>query len=309
MGELAPAEAAPQAAPAADRSHYVFLSGALSGIVEGLSIQPLELLKTRFQINPGQPLQLLPTIRDVLREGGFLQFYRGGLPEIVGLIPRATAALSTLEFSQRELRRANGGVLSGAGGYISGALSGVSEGLAFQPFQVIKVRLMAKEHLGRYRNSWDCLGKVLREEGPAALTAGLGPTMWRNTIWNSIYYGTMHQLSDAGGLLTPIENPVLAVARTIVVGTGVGMLATCFNAPFDVVKSRFQALLPEDRAARGYTGTLTTLRRIYLEEGPRALYKGFVPKALRLGIGQTIGLLVFQNSIRVFGAEDVNSSS
>lgn len=56
----------------------------------------------------------------------------------------------------------------------------------------------------------------------------------------------------------------------------------------DVVKSRFQALLPEDRVARGYTSTLATLRRIYVEEGPRALYKGFVPKALRLGIGQTV---------------------
>lgn len=29
-----------------------------------------------------------------------------------------------------------------------------------------QVRLMAKEHLGRYRNTWDCLGQVLRQEGP-----------------------------------------------------------------------------------------------------------------------------------------------
>lgn len=56
---------------------------------------------------------------------------------------------------------------------------------------------MAKEHLGRYRNSWDCLGRVLREEGPAALTAGLGPTMWRNTIWNAAYYGAGY--AEEGG--------------------------------------------------------------------------------------------------------------
>lgn len=37
-----------------------------------------------FQINPGQPLRLGPTVREVLREGGVLQFYRGGFPEIVG---------------------------------------------------------------------------------------------------------------------------------------------------------------------------------------------------------------------------------
>ncbi len=82
----------------------VFLAGATSGIVEGLSIQPLELIKTRFQINQGQRLHILPTLRDIIREGGVLQLYRGGLPEIAGLIPRATAALSTLEFSQRVFR-------------------------------------------------------------------------------------------------------------------------------------------------------------------------------------------------------------
>ncbi|GLC35292.1 hypothetical protein PLESTB_000580300 [Pleodorina starrii] len=289
-----------------NKSHYVFLSGAISGIVEGLSIQPLELLKTRFQINAGQPLRLGPTIREVLREGGVLQFYRGGLPEIVGLVPRATAALSTLEFSQRELRRVNGGSLSAGGAYLSGALSGVSEGVAFAPFQVIKVRLMAKEHLGRYKNSWDCLAKVVRQEGVLALATGLGPTLWRNCVWNSLYYGTMHQLEHSReglGLLGPLDNPILAAARTIVVGTAVGMMATCFNAPFDVVKSRFQALLPADRAARGYRSTLPALLAIASAEGPRALYKGFVPKALRLGIGQTIGLMVFQRSLKAFGVD------
>jgi hypothetical protein len=32
------------------RDHLVFVAGAVSGIVEGVTIQPLELLKTRFQV-------------------------------------------------------------------------------------------------------------------------------------------------------------------------------------------------------------------------------------------------------------------
>jgi hypothetical protein len=31
-----------------DRSQYVFLAGSISGVVEGISIQPLEMLKTRW---------------------------------------------------------------------------------------------------------------------------------------------------------------------------------------------------------------------------------------------------------------------
>lgn len=31
--------------------------------------------------------------------------------------------------------------------------------------------------------------------------------------------------------------------------------------------------------------------------------QGFVPKALRLGIGQSVGLMAFQQSLKAFGAE------
>jgi solute carrier family 25 2-oxodicarboxylate transporter 21 len=37
-----------------------------------------------------------------------------------------------------------------------------------------------------------------------------------------------------------------------------------------------------------------SLALIAREEGWRALYRGFVPKALRLGIGQSVGLVTFQ---------------
>jgi hypothetical protein len=33
-------------------------------------------------------------------------------------------------------------------------------------------------------------------------------------------------------------------------------------------------------------------------------YRGFLPKAFRLGIGQTIGLMVFRKCLGLFGAEE-----
>ena len=47
----------------ADRGHLVFLAGSISGVAEGVTIQPLEMLKTRFQINEGAHLRILPTIK------------------------------------------------------------------------------------------------------------------------------------------------------------------------------------------------------------------------------------------------------
>uniref|UniRef100_A0A7S3R606 Uncharacterized protein n=1 Tax=Dunaliella tertiolecta TaxID=3047 RepID=A0A7S3R606_DUNTE len=270
---------------------YVFAAGAVAGIVEGLSIQPLELVKTRFQINPSAPMQLFPTLQEIVREGGLRQLYRGGLPEIAGLVPRASAALSTLEFSKRTFRAwSPTHQLEMRHAYAAGALSGVSEAIAFSPFQVIKVRLMAKEHLGRYKNTADCLQKVVQNEGVKALAIGLGPTLFRNCIWNSIFYGSMHEVEAHH--LSQLNSPILSNLRSFCMGLSVGVFATCFNAPFDVVKSRMQSQLPDQRL---YTNTFQALAKINREEGPRALWRGFVPKAIRLGVGQSIGLICFQN--------------
>ncbi|KAF5842245.1 mitochondrial carrier domain-containing protein [Dunaliella salina] len=151
---------------------------------------------------------------------------------------------------------------------------------------------MAKEHLGRYKNTLDCLQKVVQSEGVKALAIGLSPTLYRNCIWNSIFYGSMHEVE--AHCLSELNNPVLSNLRSFCVGLSVGVFATCFNAPFDVVKSRMQSQLPGQCL---YTTTLQALLKINREEGPRALWRGFVPKAIRLGVGQSIGLICFQNLI------------
>lgn len=102
-------------------------------------------------------------------------------------------------------------------------------------YAALQVRLMAKEHLGRYRNSSDCLKQVLQQEGPAALFIGLAPTLYRNCIWNCLYYGSMHAIDQQ---LPQLESHGAAAARQLAIGTAVGVAATCANAPFDVVKSR-----------------------------------------------------------------------
>jgi hypothetical protein len=45
-----------------------------------------------------------------------------------------------------------------------------------------------------------------------------------------------------------------------------------------------------------------SLATIAREEGVSALYRGFTAKALRLGIGQSVGLMTFQEALGVLGA-------
>ena len=111
------------------------------------------------------------------------------------------------------------------------------------------------------------------------------------------------------------------VAQTLLSGAIGGILATAFNAPFDVVKSRFQSQLPHTitgtkqhppfyffnilnlflfffKKKKGkqvkYRYTIQSLITIYKDEGARALYKGFAPKSIRMAVGGGVCMAAFE---------------
>jgi solute carrier family 25 2-oxodicarboxylate transporter 21 len=71
-----------------------------------------------------------------------------------------------------------------------------------------------------------------------------------------------------------------------------GTIATTLNNPFDVVKSRIQNVLPGQ--PRRYNWVWPGIFKIAREEGWKALYKGYLPKVLRLGPGGGIMLVGFE---------------
>jgi hypothetical protein len=80
---------------------------------------------------------------------------------------------------------------------IAGFASGIPEAIVVNPFQVIKIRMQSLEHLNKYASISDCFARTLRDEGVAAFTIGLGPTLARNCVWNTVYFGTMYKLKQA----------------------------------------------------------------------------------------------------------------
>lgn len=75
-----------------------------------------------------------------------------------------------------------------------------------------------------------------------------------------------------------------------IAGTIGGICGTMLNTPFDVCKTRIQSV----GGTAKYVWTLPSLLLIRKEEGFMALYKGFVPKVLRLGPGGGILLVVYE---------------
>mmetsp|Transcript_8673 Transcript_8673/g.18537 ORF Transcript_8673/g.18537 Transcript_8673/m.18537 type:complete len:287 (-) Transcript_8673:30-890(-) len=263
-------------------------AGGIAGVIEAIAVQPLELVKVRFQLNTGRNTSIISCARDIIAEGGVLRLYRGLLPELVGMFPTRSTMYASNEIAKRFLLREGGketAILAGA----AGGFSGVAEAIVVTPFQVIKVRLQSKDHLGRYKNSFDCVSKIFREEGVGAFGIGMPATMYRNSVWNAVYFSSMFLMKE--NFPVQEQSNVKRTTHSLVTGFIGGVTATMCNAPFDVIKSRIQGQCPNKVQ---YSSTLQTLMVIGQTEGFGALYKGFTPKALRMGAGGAVAVTAFE---------------
>ena len=155
-------------------------------------MQPFDIVKTRHQLNSGVNLSVTQTLRDLYLEGGFRRYYRGMTAELVGMVPKSSGMYATYEIVRRELSDNQGLGDTTLVSSVAGLASGVPEALIVTPFQVIKVRMQAKEHLGRYSSPIDCVQKTFRSEGVKSIYIGLGPTLWRNCVWNTVRNINIH---------------------------------------------------------------------------------------------------------------------
>ena len=145
----------------------------------------------------------------------------------------------------------------------------------------------------------DCVGKIVRQEGVWTLYQGLESTMWRHVLWNAGYFGCIFQVR---ALLpaNPTKDKSIQVRNDLISGAVGGTVGTILNTPMDVVKSRIQNSPKVVGGVPKYGGAWPALGTVAREEGFSALYKGFLPKVLRLGPGGGILLVVFTGVMDFF---------
>jgi hypothetical protein len=66
-------------------------AGAIAGFVEAVAVHPLDMIKTRHQLNAGVNETIAQSVRSLLREGGARRLYRGLVPELIGMTPTRSA--------------------------------------------------------------------------------------------------------------------------------------------------------------------------------------------------------------------------
>lgn len=165
---------------------------------------------------------------------------------------------------------------------LSGMLSGGIAVCIGTPFDVALVRMQADsmkplELRRNYKNVFDAIGRIFREEGPMRLYAGLAPNILRGMSMN---VGMLACYDQAKTLIsahvTKDENPSKpSVATNILSSAVAGFTSAAFSLPFDMLKSRLQDMKPNSKGEMPYTGLMDCSLSILRKEGVLAFWTGF----------------------------------
>ncbi|KAA8894119.1 mitochondrial carrier domain-containing protein [Sphaerosporella brunnea] len=274
-----------------------FVAGAIAGISEILTMYPLDVVKTRVQLQDHTAVGndryngMVDCFKKIIKQEGFSRLYRGISAPILMEAPKRATKFAANDEWGKIYRKAFGSTeQTQALSVLTGATAGATESFVVVPFELVKIRLQDKASAGKYNGMIDVVRKIVANEGVLAMYNGLESTMWRHVTWNAGYFGVIHQVKS---LLPKQETKQGKMLNDLVAGSIGGTVGTMLNTPFDVVKSRIQNTTRVPGVTPKYNWTLPSVALVAREEGFGALYKGFIPKVLRLGPGGGILLVVF----------------
>lgn len=157
-----------------------FVAGASAGVVAQTTIYPMEVLKTRLAIRKtGQYKGILDCAVQVARHEGFRSFYRGYIPNCLGIIPYAGIDLAVYETVKNRWIRShedspvpNTMVLLGCG-----TVSSTCGQLASYPLALVRTRLQAQTSKTASMSS--LFTEIIKSEGFKGLYRGITPNFMK----------------------------------------------------------------------------------------------------------------------------------
>ncbi|KAL8129861.1 hypothetical protein V2J09_019016 [Rumex salicifolius] len=258
------------------------VAGSIAGCVEHMSMFPVDTVKTRMQVLGSCPIKSVgvrSAVRSILQTDGPAGFYRGIAAMGLGAGPAHAVYFSVYEFCKKSLSRNNpNNPLAHA---LSGICATVMSDAVFTPMDVVKQRLQLSGGPGvGYRGVWDCVTRILKEEGVGAFYASYRTTVIMNAPFTAVHFAS-YEAAKRG--LTEISPESASDERLVVhatAGAAAGALAAVVTTPLDVVKTQLQCqgMCGCDRFTNG--SIQDVFKTIIKKDGYRGLMRGWIPRML-----------------------------
>lgn len=246
-----------------------FICGFAYGLVNVMTGQPFDVIKTQLQTNPHKK-GVINTGIELFKAEGIRGLYRGGLTLVIGggLVRSSQFGFNSIALEY--IRRSNNNLpltkeqrLFQIVDYHkvgAGLVGGVGRGLVETPFEFIKVRRQVQA-------PW-----MLKD-----VYSGAGPTIFRNSILFSAFVTYIDLTNFAFG----------GFPHAFLEGAVCASLAWLTIWPLDVVKSQIQSGLYKDKS---YFNLLTNTFRNGL------FFRGLAPGIMRSSIANGFSMMAFNST-------------
>lgn len=273
-----------------------FLFGGISGMGATCVVQPLDLIKNRMQLlgaEGGKKASSVTVVSQLIKSEGPLALYTG---LSAGLLRQASYTTVRMGVYTSLIEHLSvDGKTSFVTQLVSGLTAGAAGAFVGTPAEVSLVRMTADGRLPadqrrNYKNVFNALARIVKEEGPRALWTGCTPTIGRAMVVNmcqlASYSQAKQRLLASGYFKEGI--PMHFTASMIS-----GLVTTAASMPVDIAKTRLQNMkVVEDKPQ--YKGTFDVLAKVIKNEGFLSLWRGFLPYYARLGPHTVLTFIILE---------------
>ena len=303
-----------------------FFSGGIAGSISAVATCPLELVKTRFQSSHyysegtkwqfrshpfraafGHVSTTLGALRyvailifsSIYLNEGFFSLWKGVGATLVGVMPSRAIYFSSYQTSKSYLSQHFFHGTENASVHIMSAISagmlviilttiGIITTTATNPIWLIKTRIQLQSSPKIYKNSFDCLRQVIRNEGPLTLYQGMtasylgcieGTIQWVLYEKLKTFFRKKFEPSSVS------ENVGGSAGKATFCAAAISKVIACsLTYPHEVLRTRLRqgSFGAPSKNKTPYKGLISTIRRIYVEEGLAPFYGGMTAHLLRV---------------------------
>ncbi|CAJ0626362.1 14493_t:CDS:2 [Entrophospora sp. SA101] len=297
-----------------------FVAGGLGGMVGAIVTSPLDVVKTRLQ-----HIYLYYFFSDVYRIEGSRALFKGLGPNLIGVVPARAINFFTYGNGKIILIELNDGKETPLIHLTAAIIAGITTSTVINPIWLVKTRMQLQssnkspQTLIKYKSSFDCIRKVIKNEGFIGLYKGLSASylgVTESTIQWVLYESFKSKFAEkrekerinnnkrngSGSLVTQLDNSFnwRWIDNLLAAGSA-KLMAACVTYPHEVIRTRMRQL-PGENGVRKYKGLIRCIKTIFKEEGFKAFYGGMSAHMMRVVPNAAIIFFCYESILSYSGA-------
>ncbi|CAN6599724.1 mitochondrial nicotinamide adenine dinucleotide transporter 2 [Trichomonascus vanleenenianus] len=298
-----------------------FVAGGAGGMAGALFTCPLDVVKTRLQSDlyernmkgrssglfrgaVGHFTDTMVIIRNLYKLEGPRSLFKGLGPNLVGVIPARSINFFTYGIGKDFIStKFNNKEEATWVHLLAAANAGIVTSTATNPIWLVKTRLQLdksakSDNMRKYKNSWDCITKVVKKEGIRGLYKGLSAS-YLGVVESSLQWVLYERMKsfilrrDAKRIRHDEPSRLDFFFNWCATSGSAGLAkltASLITYPHEVIRTRLRQA-PMESGGPKYTGLVQCFKLVLKEEGFLSMYGGLTPHLLR----------TVPNSIIMFG--------